>query len=345
MNDDKPSNLYAESGVDIKKADSLVSWLRQDQSKTVTDHGSMISGVGGFAALFKPDFGTLDEPLLVTSTDGVGTKVMLSSEHSMVDGLGQDLVAMCVNDLYTMGAKPLFFLDYFSTSKLDENQFKSIVKGIKSSVEACGAVLIGGETAEMPGLYDDNHFDLAGFVVGCVDETKLLGPHRVKPNDSLYALNSSGFHSNGYSLIRKWVEERPINQEILEKLLKPTKLYHEVPKLVEQLGVSKIHSIANITGGGISNNLPRVMPKGSESVIDTKRLPVESWMREFINRNNADIMDVETTFNLGCGMIVCISEDAETDFETTCSKMDLKNTKIGTVLVNNNDDTPFVRYK
>ena len=224
---------------------------------------------------------------------------MLGCEYDNVKGLGQDLVAMCVNDLYTMGARPLFFLDYYATGAIDENQFKDVVSGIKGALSACEAILIGGETAEMPGLYDKGHFDLAGFIVGCVDENKLLGPHRVENNDILYALESSGFHSNGYSLVRKWVSENKPTQEVIDKLLAPTKLYFEIPKLVETLGVDKIHSAANITGGGITGNLPRVMPKGSNCEINFDEIPTQKWVKDFIESNGAKLMDVETTFNLG----------------------------------------------
>ena len=184
------------------------------------------------------------------------------------------------------------------------------------------------KTAEMPGLYDKGHFDLAGFIVGCVDENKLLGPHRVENNDILYALESSGFHSNGYSLVRKWVSENKPTQEVIDKLLAPTKLYFEIPKLVETLGVDKIHSAANITGGGITGNLPRVMPKGSNCEINFDEIPTQSGLKISLNQM-VRRMDVETTFNLGCGMIVSISNTAQEDFEKSAGHLTLVSRKSG----------------
>lgn len=344
MTHSDPTKLYRESGVDIEKADKLVDWIKDTESVQKTKHGSTVSGVGGFAALFRPDFSGLEKPLLVTGTDGVGTKVMLGCEFNNVKGLGQDLVAMCVNDLYTLGARPLFFLDYYATGALDEAQFKDVVSGIKGALDACDAILIGGETAEMPGLYEKGHFDLAGFIVGCVDEEKVLGPHRVKEDDTLYALESSGFHSNGFSLIRKWVAENKPTEETLAKLLAPTKLYFEIPNLVEKLGPETIHAAANITGGGISGNLPRVMPNGADCQIDFNEIPVQTWAKEFIESNGASLMDVETTFNLGCGMIVSISKEAESEFESACSSMKLGFKKVGKVKLTGSSEKAKVTF-
>jgi phosphoribosylformylglycinamidine cyclo-ligase len=345
VNNNEATRLYRESGVDIEKADKLVDWLKDGGADQTTKYGSAVAGVGGFAALFRPDFSKLEKPLLVTGTDGVGTKVMLGCEYDNVKGLGQDLVAMCVNDLYTLGARPLFFLDYYATGALDENQFKDIVTGIKTALSACEAILIGGETAEMPGLYEKGHFDLAGFIVGCVDENKVLGPHRVKNGDTLYALESSGFHSNGFSLVRKWVKENTPASEVIEKLLEPTKLYFEIPQLVDKLGVDKIHAAANITGGGISGNLPRVMPKGAECSVDFDSIPVQPWVREFVESNGAQLKDVETTFNLGCGMIISVSSNAESEVEQELSTLGLGFKKIGSVsLTGQSNETAKVTF-
>lgn len=334
-------DLYKESGVDIHKADELVDWIKTDSTETQTPHGSQVTGVGGFAALFRPDFSGLEKPLLVTGTDGVGTKVLLASQTGMLEGLGQDLVAMCVNDLYTLGAKPLFFLDYYATGAIDDTQFKQIITGIKQALKRCKAVLIGGETAEMPGLYAKGHFDLAGFVVGCVDEEKLLGPKNVCDGDVLYALTSSGLHSNGFSLVRHWLKNGSQPEGIAKKLLAPTRLYTEIPELVERLGVSKIHAAANITGGGISGNLPRVMPENALCRIELNSLPVQPWVKEFIEHNGATIMDVEPTFNLGCGMIVSIAKTASSEFESLCRELELETCRVGEVSLNESTDDNF----
>ncbi len=297
-------DLYKEAGVDVAKGDRLVEWLQAgDKASVRHDLGTAVSGIGGFAALFRPNFKGMADPLLVTGTDGVGTKVLLGIDTGILGGLGQDLVAMCVNDLYTVGGRPLFFLDYYATGALDEEQFKAVLTGIKRGCELSGALLLGGETAEMPGLYGKGHFDLAGFVVGVVDGKRALGPHLVKPGDCLYALPSSGFHSNGYSLVRHWLQSAPASRQVLEQLMLPTRIYHEVPDLLAKLGDGVVHALANITGGGISGNLPRVMPEHTACHVRTAALPVPGWMRTFITSHGTSVEAQEAVFNLGCGMI------------------------------------------
>lgn len=307
---------YRESGVDIEKADNLIEWLKDKNSKDdeTSPFGKIQAGIGGFASLFRPNFGSMKDPLLVSGTDGVGTKLLLGLENDQLEGLGIDLVAMCINDIYTLGAHPLFFIDYFATGKLDDNQFKSILSGIKKGLKGTGAALIGGETAELPGLYQHGHFDLAGFIVGVVDGEKIPKPESIKAGDTLIALHSNGFHSNGYSLVRKWLKEtkNPSN-ELVQNLLNPTVIYHQVPKAIEALGIEKIHGISNITGGGISGNLVRVMPENVTAQIEKDKLPVPKWMKEFIESHTTDILDVETSFNLGCGMVLSVREDAKNE--------------------------------
>lgn len=302
----KDDQLYKDSGVDIDLADSLVDWLKKDESGAKIPLGEVVSGVGGFAALFRPNFKGIADPLLVTGTDGVGTKVLLGSESGHLEGLGQDLVGMCVNDLYTLGARPLWFLDYYATGKLDSTQFKSVLSGIQKSVKHCGALLLGGETAEMPGLYGKGHFDLAGFVVGVVDGQKMLGPKNVKEGDSLVAFAASGFHSNGFSLIRKWLIEKRGSPSLIKNLMTPTRLYSEVPDLLDQVGTEVFHALANITGGGISGNLPRVLPSWAHAKISLKALPTPPWMRDFMETHGSSIQSLESVFNLGCGMIAVV---------------------------------------
>lgn len=321
-------NLYAESGVDIEKGESLVNWLTEDK-EIKPAKGAIVSDIGGFSALFRPDFSDMEKPLLVSGTDGVGTKLLLGLQHKNLSGLGIDLVAMCVNDLYTLGATPLFFLDYYATGKLDAAQFKEVLSSIKTGLKQCQCSLMGGETAELPGLYSKNHFDLAGFVVGAVDEAKVLGPKKVTIGDKLYAFKASGFHSNGYSLIRKWLKKEAPSEGLINNLLKPTQIYHQVPKLVEAMGPD-IHAIANITGGGISGNLPRVMPENVTCHVSLEKLPIEKWMKDFIT-THANIDKVESVFNLGAGMIAAIDSKKSEKFENLCEELKLNIKEIGEV--------------
>jgi phosphoribosylformylglycinamidine cyclo-ligase len=330
-------DLYAEAGVDVAKGDRLVEWLQQGSEKggaaKAGKHGSVVSGIGGFAALFRPDFRGLADPLLITSTDGVGTKVLLGIESGQLTGLGIDLVAMCVNDLYTIGGRPLLFLDYYATGILEEQQFKDVLSGIKAGCAQSGAALLGGETAALRGLYAMGHFDLAGFVVGVVDGERRLGAHRVQQDDVLYALTSSGFHSNGYSLLRKWVASMGAKADaaLIKNLMTPTRIYHEIPQLVDDVGTDVLHALANITGGGISGNLPRVLPKDVECHIDWKALPLQPWVKTFIAANGATLQDLEAVFNLGCGMIASVSKGAVSRFEKACVAASLPVVPIGNV--------------
>ena len=314
------ADLYRQAGVDTAKGDALVDWLNSDKNSKKNPTGEPVSGIGGFAALFRPNLKGITDPLIVSSTDGVGTKVLLGLETDHLEGLGIDLVAMCVNDLYTIGARPMFFLDYYATGKLKDDDFKRILTGIKAGCHQAEMTLIGGETAELPGLYEGRHFDLAGFVVGIVDSMKQLGPHRVKANDHLYALPSSGFHSNGYSLIRKWVEESgagKIAPDVLKNLMTPTRIYHEVPSMVDALGGATFHALANITGGGISGNLPRVFSNEFTAHISLNALPIPTWMRDFILNRAESLRAVEEVFNLGAGMIAIVDSTGRSAFEQT----------------------------
>jgi len=337
-NQDGPKDLYKDSGVDVAKGERLVDWLKEDESQ----NSNVVSGVGGFAGLFRPDFSGMDDPLLVSGTDGVGTKILLGIEANKVHGLGIDLVAMCVNDLYTIGAKPLFFIDYFATGVLNEKQFKDAISGIQEACRSCGAALLGGETAEMPGLYAKNHFDMAGFVVGVVDNKKRLGPDKVAVGDILYSIESTGFHSNGYSLVRKWLNEKNNQPVTIDQLLTPTHVYSEIPPLLNHLGEGVIHALANITGGGISGNLPRVMPKDIICKIAFDQLPVQSWVKEFVEYNDATLMDVEPVFNLGAGMIASIDSKSTEAFEKACIAAELNVKRIGSIVSGNGD--PIVEY-
>jgi phosphoribosylformylglycinamidine cyclo-ligase len=273
----------------------------------------------------------MQDPLLVTSTDGVGTKVLLGLEQNALEGLGIDLVAMCVNDLYCVGGRPLFFLDYYATGVLDDAQFKSVLTGIKRGLAPCGAALMGGETAELPGLYEKGHFDLAGFVVGVVDGKQMLGEGRVQAGDILFALPSSGFHSNGYSLVRHWLKQKPVDTATMQKILAPTRVYHEIPELLSKVGPSVFHALANITGGGISGNLPRVMPAGAVCKIRSQDIPTPPWMKQFIEGNGSTVMANEAVFNLGAGMIASVAAAQSDAFAAAARAMKLDVVPIGTV--------------
>ncbi len=341
MTEQKGKDLYKESGVDVAKGDALVDWLQNSKSDR-TSGGEVVSGIGGFAALFRPNFAGMEDPLLVTGTDGVGTKVLLGLEHNQLEGLGIDLVAMCVNDLYTVGGRPLFFLDYYATGILDEQQFKAILSGIRKGLAQSEAALLGGETAELPGLYAKGHFDLAGFVVGVVDGKKRLCPEMVQRGDKLIALSASGFHSNGYSLLRKWLAEKPVDKATLQQILEPTKIYFEVPALLQKLGWGRVHALANITGGGISGNLPRVMPDGLDALVDPKKVPTPDWMKNLYLSHGARFEDVEGVFNLGAGMIAAIASEAEADFHKICQSMGLGSHTIGEMVEGSGESS--VRY-
>jgi phosphoribosylformylglycinamidine cyclo-ligase len=341
MTEQKGKDLYKESGVDVAKGDALVDWLQSRKADQVSG-GEVVSGIGGFAALFRPDFSGMEDPLLVSGTDGVGTKVLLGIEHNQLEGLGVDLVGMCVNDLYTVGGRPLFFLDYYATGILDEKQFKAILSGIRKALAQSNAALLGGETAELPGLYEKGHFDLAGFVVGVVDGKKRLCPELVQPGDKLIALNASGFHSNGYSLVRKWLAEKPVDASMLSRILEPTKIYYEVPEILQRLGWGTLHGLANITGGGISGNLPRVLPHGLDAQIDPKKIPTPDWMRNFYESHGARFEDVEGVFNMGAGMIAVVAANAEAKFHQICKDLGLGSSTIGEMIPGSGEST--VRY-
>lgn len=330
------------SGVDTEKGDALVEWLQSDAKSFISPFGlgKVMDGIGGFAGLFSLNLNSMSKPALVASTDGVGTKLLLGLQAGRVDDLGQDLVAMCVNDLYTIGAKPLFFLDYFATGTLDQDQFKLILSSIRDSCKQCQMALLGGETAEMPGLYAPKHFDLAGFVVGVVDEDRRLGAHRTAHGDRLIAFKSSGFHSNGYSLIRKWLSDKP-RPDLLDRLMTPTKLYRALTVLFDRHPDS-LHAIANITGGGISGNLPRVLAPNLKAEIDFKALPLHPWMRDFIRSNEVDEKEVEDVFNLGAGMIAIVNAQSCSIFLRDAQELGLDPHVIGELVGHQGE--PLVCY-
>jgi phosphoribosylformylglycinamidine cyclo-ligase len=277
----------------------------------------VLTGLGGFGALFELPLEDYRQPVLVSGTDGVGTKLKLALQLERHDTIGIDLVAMCVNDIVVAGAEPLFFLDYYATGRLDVDVAAQVVSGIARGCELAGAALTGGETAEMPGMYGEGDYDLAGFCVGIAEKNDLILPERVSAGDVLIGLASSGPHSNGYSLIRKILEisqadlAQPLGESSLgDALLAPTRIY--VKSLLSLMGEINIHALAHITGGGLPENLPRVLPQGCRAVIDKSSwdLPlVFDWLQ---NQGHVSESEMLRTFNCGVGMVVCVAQaDAE----------------------------------
>src|SRR6185369_13085402 len=307
---DRPNGLtYAQAGVDIDAGAALVERIKP-LAKATRRPGAEAS-LGGFGALFDLKAAGYDDPLLVTTTDGVGTKLKVAIETGIHDTVGIDLVAMCVNDLLAQGAEPLMFLDYFATGKLDVEAAATVVAGIAEGCRQAGCALIGGETAEMPGMYSDGDYDLAGFCVGAVDRAKALTGTRVAHGDVILGLASSGVHSNGFSLVRRLIEvngwklDRPalFDQERLlgHALLEPTRIY--VKSLLPLVREGKIGALAHITGGGLLENIPRVLPEGAHAVVEA-----DSWslprLFAFLQAGGAiEPGELARTFNCGIGMV------------------------------------------
>lgn len=308
---------YKDAGVDIDAGDKLVQRIK-GYSKS-TNRKEVLSGIGGFAGLFALDLSKFPNPVLVSSTDGVGTKLKLAYDLNNFDGIGQDLVAMCVNDLICCGAEPLFFLDYYATGTLNPNQAETVIKSISQALKSINCTLLGGETAEMPGLYNKDEFDLAGFTVGAVNKEKILNFENVKNGDVLIALPSSGPHSNGYSLVRKIIESKSLDLKqtydfapngLGKELLKPTHLY--VNSTLEVLKDYKINAIAHITGGGIVENLPRVLPKNAKAKVAKNKIQVPEVFSFLQKEGNVEEQEMWRVFNMGTGLVYVVSsEDAD----------------------------------
>ncbi len=310
MTTEKPIT-YRDAGVDIDAGNALVDRIK-DYAKQ-TRRPEVMAGLGGFGALCEiPSH--YREPVLVSGTDGVGTKLKLAQQLNRHDSIGIDLVAMCVNDLVVAGAEPLFFLDYFATGSLDVDNAVQVIKGIAQGCEEAGCALVGGETAEMPGMYQGSDYDLAGFCVGVVEKSEIIDGSSVQLSDTLIALSSSGVHSNGFSLVRKVLETsatdpdstRLDGKSLSDILMEPTRIY--VKPLLRLLKTLPVHAMAHITGGGIVENLPRVLPRGVGAVIDLDSWelpPVFKWLQE-----NARLDDREMyrTFNCGVGMIIAVPQ-------------------------------------
>lgn len=302
---------YRDAGVDIEAGNALVDRIKPLAAKT--RRPGVMAGLGGFGSMFELPLERYKHPVLVSGTDGVGTKLRLAIESGIHDTIGIDLVAMCVNDIIVLGAEPLFFLDYYATSKLDIDVATSVVSGIADGCLLSGAALVGGETAEMPSMYEDGDYDLAGFCVGVVEKDNAIDGSQVQAGDVLIGLASSGPHSNGYSLIRKILERSndtlttPFGDSTLgEHLLAPTTIY--VKSLLQLHEKINIHALSHITGGGLLENIPRVLPENVTAVINSN-----SWTRPAIFdwlQSEGNVIDEEMyrTFNNGIGMVVCVAE-------------------------------------
>lgn len=311
---DKQSLSYADCGVDIDAGNAFVGRIKQAVASTMRPE--VLSGLGGFGGLFKPDFSDMEEPVLVSGTDGVGTKLLLLQEYNRPHVAGIDAVAMCVNDIAVLGAKPLFFLDYLASGKLDGETLAGVVEGIAEACRICECALVGGETAEMPGMYAPGHYDIGGFSVGVVDRSQIIDGSKISDGDVMLGLASSGCHSNGFSMVRKLIElgHADLENDLLsdgskavDGVLAPTRLY--VPAVNALLAANiQAHGCSHITGGGMFDNIERILPEGLAATVDTSSwpvLPVFDYLLGF-----ADVARDEAyrTFNMGIGFVVILPE-------------------------------------
>ncbi|SEG10746.1 phosphoribosylformylglycinamidine cyclo-ligase [Marinobacterium lutimaris] len=308
---EKTSLSYKDAGVDIDAGNALVERIKGVAKRT--SRPEVMGGLGGFGALCELPAG-YRKPVLVTGTDGVGTKLRLAMDLGKHDTIGIDLVAMCVNDLVVAGAEPLIFLDYYATGHLNVDMAADVVTGIGAGCELAGAALVGGETAEMPGMYEGDDYDLAGFCVGVVEKDDIIDGSKVSTGDTLIALASSGPHSNGYSLIRKILEvsdadlQMPMGDKTLaDALLEPTRIY--VKQLLKLIKESQVNALSHITGGGLLENIPRVLPDNAKAVIDTNSWEIPAVFKWLQEQGNVEQREMYRTLNCGVGMVICVPAD------------------------------------
>lgn len=345
---EKESSRYAEAGVDIDKGNAFVENIKPIVASTFRP--GVLTGIGGFGGLFALGGGKFQDPVLVSSTDGVGTKLIIANMCGKHDTIGIDLVAMCVNDIIVCGAHPLFFLDYFATGGLDLSVAVDVVKGIAKGCEIARCSLIGGETAEMPGLYKSGDYDIAGFVVGICERDKLIDGSEISVGDKLIGLAASGVHSNGYSLVRKiCFEEMGLKVSdridefgctLGEELLRPTKIYSET--LLNLVKNFRVKGLVHITGGGIIDNIPRVLPNGCKAVIERN-----SWdtlpVFDFLQKNGkVSPREMCRTFNCGIGMVVVVDDRQADDCMQQLAALGETPYLIGEIDAHKNKDEPVV---
>ncbi|EPQ5228288.1 TPA: phosphoribosylformylglycinamidine cyclo-ligase [Providencia rettgeri] len=331
---DKTSLSYKDAGVDIDAGNALVERIKGVVKET--RRPEVMGGLGGFGALCSlPQ--KYREPVLVSGTDGVGTKLRLAMDLKRHDSIGIDLVAMCVNDLIVQGAEPLFFLDYYATGKLDVDTAASVITGIAEGCKQSGCALVGGETAEMPGMYHGEDYDVAGFCVGVVERSEIIDGSKVSAGDALIALASSGPHSNGYSLVRKILEVSQTNPEetqldgkpLADHLLEPTRIY--VKNVLELIANSDIHAIAHITGGGFWENIPRVLPENTQAIIDGSSWQwpaVFNWLQQ---AGDVSTHEMYRTFNCGVGIIIALPQQEVANALALLNKLGENAWQIGTI--------------
>lgn len=322
-------SAYKQAGVDIEAAADLVENIKPHIKKT--NRPGVMSAIGGFGAMFDLKATGYKDPILVSGTDGVGTKIKIAIDTDRHDHIGIDAVAMCVNDIIVQGAEPLYFLDYFATGKLDNTVAEAVIKGIAKGCELSGCALIGGETAEMPGLYADGDYDLAGFSVGAVEREDLLTGHEIEAGQTILALASSGLHSNGFSLVRKIIESQNLDLEkpapftngekLADHLLTPTRLYVKsilnALKIKTQNGKPAIKGLAHITGGGLLENVPRILPENICAEINTANWELPPVFRWLAKAGNLKPNDLATTLNTGIGMIVICDSSAKEELKSS----------------------------
>ncbi len=328
---------YKDAGVDIEEGAVAVEKMKQYVKETFTK--GVLGGLGGFGGMFELDLTGYTKPVLVSGTDGVGTKLKIAIMKDQHDTVGIDLVAMCVNDVLVQGAKPLFFLDYIATGKLESDKVADLVKGISEGCKQSGAALIGGETAEMPGFYSEDEYDMAGFTVGIVDKDKIIDGSGIKDGQVLIGLPSTGVHSNGYSLVRKLffdalsldihdqVEE--LNCTVGEALITPTKIYvKEVLKVLEQVSVK---GMVHVTGGGFIENIPRILPEGFGVNVELNSWPKLDLFNFIQEKGQIELEEMFKTFNMGIGFIMIVEKEDQEKVLNIISELDEKAYVIGSV--------------
>lgn len=333
-NDKNHKVTYEKSGVSIKKADKLITKIKPLAKKTFDNN--VMGAIGGFGALYDISKLKYNNPVLVSGTDGVGTKLKIALKLNILDKIGVDLVAMCVNDIISQGAKPLFFLDYYATSNLKTNIAHEVLKGVSKGCKLGNISLIGGETAEMPGIYKKNDFDMAGFCVGISEKKNLLPKKNINKNDYIIGINSSGLHSNGYSLINHMLDKRKI--KLIDKinetslgsiLIKPTKIYTDILNIKNY---KKIKAIANITGGGLTENIPRILPNNKSAIVDFKKIKMPKVFKYIQEKGNIDNEEMLKVLNCGIGMILIANKNDSTNIIKDLDKIKIKAKVIGSII-------------
>lgn len=336
MSEETKAINYRQAGVDIDAGNRTVALIKE-HART-THRPEVLAGIGGFGALFALDLKRYREPVLVASTDGVGTKLLLAFDLDQHHTVGIDLVAMCVNDILVQGAEPLFFLDYLATGRLVPEQAAAIVQGMAAGCRQAGCALIGGETAEMPGFYPPGHYDLAGFAVGVVEREKIIDGSRVTPGDKLIGLPSTGLHANGFSLARKILLERGDRvpgwegdlKALKKEMLTPTRIY--VPYVLPLLAKYRLKAMAHITGGGLVENLPRSLPQGCDALIEVGSWPVPPIFDLIARLGPVEPLEMYRTFNMGIGFVLVVDPREEAPVKEELARLGLPAYTIGAIV-------------